>query len=115
MISSGYHRNDDEGKQKMMASREVYSVTPFLYAFKRWFTFSGRTSALPDILTTVQSYEHFLKYAIGNSLFVIQFRNCNTLAWQMYYMLEVVDHRTVKWALQGFCRAARTIFYVFTQ
>lgn len=99
----------------MMASREVNSVTPFLYAFKRWFTFSGRTSALPDILTTVQRYELFLILAIGNSLFVIQFWNCNTLAWQMYYMLEVADHRPVNRALQGFCRAAHATFYVFTQ
>ena len=55
----------------MMAPREVFSVTPFLYAFKRWFTFSSRTSALLDILTTAQRYEHFLKYAIGKSLFVL--------------------------------------------
>lgn len=56
----------------MMASREENSVTPFLYAFKRWFTFMGCSSALPTILTTVQRYEFFLKYAIGKSLFVIQ-------------------------------------------
>lgn len=121
----------------MMASREENSVTPCLYAFKRWFTFMGCSSALPTILTTVQSYEHFLKYAIGISLFVLHpavikyhyvihkknfsclqetlFRNCNTCSGKMYYILEVADHRPVIWALQGFCRAARTIFYVFTQ
>ena len=55
----------------MMAPREVFSVTPFLYAFKRWFTFMGRTSTLPTILTTAQRYELFLKYAIGKSLFVL--------------------------------------------
>ena len=55
-----------------MAPREVFSVTPFLYAFKRWFTFMGCSSALPTILTTAQRYEQFLKYAIGKSLFVLQ-------------------------------------------
>lgn len=91
MISIRSHRNDDYVEQKMMAPREVNSVTPFLYAFKRWFTFMGRTSTLPTILTTAQRYELFLKYAIGKSLFVlhtavvkyrnvIQFMNCNTLA-----------------------------------
>ena len=59
----------------MMASREENSVTPFLYAFKRWFTFMGCSSALPTILTTMQRYELFLKLAIGISLFVIQFMN----------------------------------------
>lgn len=56
----------------MMAPREENSVTPFLYAFKRWFTFMGCSSALPTILTTAQRYELFLKYAIGKSLFVLQ-------------------------------------------
>lgn len=71
MISGWLLRNDDYAEQKMMAPREVSSVTPFLYAFKRWFTFMGRTSAEPTILTTAQRYEHFLKYAIGKSLFVL--------------------------------------------
>ena len=56
-----------------MAPREVFSVTPFLYAFKRGFTFSGRTSALPDILNLLQRYELFSNYAIGISLFVLHF------------------------------------------
>lgn len=98
-----------------MASREENSVTPFLYAFKRGFTFSGRTSALPDILNLLQSYELFSILAIGISLFVIQFMKRNTTPWVLYYTLEVADHRPVIHALQGFCRAARTIFYVFTQ
>lgn len=55
----------------MMAPREVFSVTPFLYAFKRWFTFMGRTSTLPTILTTAQRYEFFSNNAIGISLFVL--------------------------------------------
>ena len=55
----------------MKASREENSVTPFLYAFKRWFTFMGCSSALPTILTTLQSYELFLILAIGISLFVL--------------------------------------------
>ena len=55
----------------MKASREENSVTPFLYAFKRGFTFRGRSSALPPILNLLQSYELFLKLAIGISLFVI--------------------------------------------
>lgn len=98
-----------------MASREENSVTPLLYAFKRWFTFMGCSSALPTILTTVQRYELFLILAIGISLFVIQFMKRNTTPWVLYYTLEVADHRPVIHALQGFCRAARTIFYVFTQ
>ena len=93
MISIWTHQNDDYGKLKIMAPREVISVTPFLYAFKRWFTFSSRTSALLDILTTAQRYEHFLKYAIGKSLFVIQFINCNTLAWLLYYTIEGPEPR----------------------
>ena len=55
----------------MIAPREETSVTLFLYAFKRWFTFMGCSSALPTILTTAQRYELFLKYAIGKSLFVL--------------------------------------------
>lgn len=39
----------------------------------------------------------------------------NTTPWVLYYTLEVADHRPVNRALQGFCRAARMIFYVFTQ
>lgn len=72
-----------------MASREVFSVTPILYAFKRGFTFSGRTSAEPDILNLLQSYELFSKLAIGISLFVIQFMNCNT-----YCSTSVLDSNT---------------------
>lgn len=53
-----------------MALREVSHVAPILYAFKRGFTFSVRTSAEPDILNLLQSYELFSKLAIGISLFV---------------------------------------------
>lgn len=72
MSLSRSHRNDDYVEQKMIAPREETSVTLFLYAFKRWFTFMGCSSALPTILTTAQRYEHFLKYTIGKSLFVLQ-------------------------------------------
>lgn len=90
-----------------MASREENSVTPFLYAFKRWFTFMGCSSALPTILTTVQSYELFLKPAIGISLFVIHPAVLLYYIPGKYYTIEVADHRPVIHALQGFCRAAR--------
>ena len=98
----------------MMAPREVFSVTPFLYAFKRWFTFMGRTSTLPTILTTAQRYEHLLKYAIGKSLFVlhtavVKYRNVIHVFFSND-IFEVADHRPENRPLRCFCRAAAEIF-----
>lgn len=62
--------NDDYGKLKMKALRRITHVALYLYAFKRGFTFRGRSSTLPPILNLMQSYELFLKLAIGISLFI---------------------------------------------
>ena len=76
-----------------MAPREVSSVTPILYAFKRGFTFSGRTSAEPDILNLLQSYELFSKLAIGISLQKNRdFPICITLCSKRLPKIDFVIH-----------------------